>query len=483
MPWVELSPRQRRRQLRAELSEQRRDRRRARLRSFASFWMTRRRRLLLALPLLVTFFAILSFGGVYGWAYGSAYILLSLGLILWTVPFLRQRWNLRWHAVYWPMLAVFLEVFWQYVSHHTASSSHTFTQMIHLAAAGVLFFLVTQLYRPERDARWLLPVFAIFTALIAALAILQFFSSLGKIYWVFRYSFADPMGTYVNRDHFAGCMELLIPVTVAQALAKRHSVRAFVFWATLPALACAALLLSASRGGAASVLVECILALAVVWNRERHLAPEEKATHRRGMAVTFLILAALAMAYVSLVGINRLESRFADLRHGYVTNDTRIQLDRSSLAMWKQRPWLGWGFGSWSAVYPRFARFDDARTYDFAHNDYLQFLSETGLAGSACAMTFLLLWGAAVMDRRRRLLPAPARNFGTSAAIACCGILVHSAVDMNLHIPANMLLFYFMAAVATVTPEAVTGEAALPPLDGHPRSLAQVARATGIVRP
>lgn len=458
MPWVELSPRQRRRQMRAELTEQRRARRRVRLRGFSQFWMARRRRLLLSMPLLVTFFAILSFGGVYGWAYGIAYIVLSLGLLLWTVPFLRNRWNLRWHAVYWPMLAVFLEVVWQYASHHTASSSHTFTQMIHLAAAGVLFFLVTQLYRPERDARWLLPVFAIFTALIAALAILQFFSSLGKIYWVFRYSFADPMGTYVNRDHFAGCMELLIPVTVAQALAKRRSTRAFLFWATFPALACAALLLSASRGGAASVLVECILAIAVVWNRERHLTAEEKATHRRGMVVPFLLLAALSMAYVSLVGINRLEARFADLRHGYVTNDTRVLLDRSSFAMWKQRPWLGWGFGSWSALYPEFALFDDARTYDFAHNDYMQFLSETGLAGIACALAFLLLWGAAITDRRRRAFSDPARNLGTASAIACCGILVHSAVDMNLHIPANMLLFYFMAALATVTPATASGE-------------------------
>lgn len=451
MPWVELSPRQRRQQIRATLRDQRRERRRALLRSLSRFWKQGRRRLLLALPLLVTGFAILSFGGVYGWAYGSAYIVLSLALILWTVEFLHRRWNLRWHAVYWPMLAVFLEIVWQYVCHRTASSADTLTQMIHLAAAGILFFLVTQLYQPERDARWLLPVFAAFTAIISALAILQFFSSLGKIYWVFRYSFADPMGTYVNRDHFAGCMELLIPVAVAQALAQRcRSVRAFLFWATFPALACAALLLSASRGGAAAVLVEYILAIALVWKRERHLPPGEKAIHRRGAAMTLLVFTSLSMAYISLVGVNRLEARFADLRHGYVTNDTRLLLDRSTFQMWKQHPWLGWGFGAWAAVYPQFALFDDGRTYDFAHNDYMQFLSETGVAGGVCALAFLLLWGAALKDDRRRTLSLPARNLGTAAAIACCGILVHSAVDMNLHIPANMLLFYFMAALAAV---------------------------------
>ncbi len=95
MPWVELSPRQRRQQLRIERRDQRRERRYVRLRGFTRFWALRRRRLLLALPLLVTFFAILSFGGVYGWAYGSAYMVLSLALILWAAAFLRRRWDLH----------------------------------------------------------------------------------------------------------------------------------------------------------------------------------------------------------------------------------------------------------------------------------------------------------------------------------------------------------------------------------------------------
>lgn len=466
MPWVELTPQQKRRQMRADLREQRRERLRSFFRRLREFWKYGRRRVLLAVPVMVTFFAILSFGGVYGWAYGSAYIVLSLALIAWASGYMRGRWALRWHPVYWPMLGVFLEVAWQYFGHHTVNAAATLTQMIHLAGAGVLFFVVTQLYRPERDARWLLPAFAIFTAVIAAVAILQFFSSLGKIYWVFRYSFTDPMGSYVNRDHFAGCMELLIPLTVVQAFAqRRRSTRAFLFWVTFPALAFSALLLSASRGGTVSILVECVLAILVLASRGRHASRADRSGGRRGIAVALLALLAVTMAYTALVGIDRLEARFADLRHGYVTRNTRLLLDRSTLAMWKQRPWLGWGFGSWASVYPQFALFDDARTYDFAHNDYLQFLGETGVAGSACGVAFLILWGAAVMDWRRRSFSWQAHNLGTGAAIACCGILVHSMVDMNLHIPANMLLFYLMAALAAVTPASVS---ALP--EGHDAS-------------
>jgi hypothetical protein len=32
---------------------------------------------------------------------------------------------------------------------------------------------------------------------------------------------------------------------------------------------------------------------------------------------------------------------------------------------------------------------------------------------------------------------------------ACCGLLVHSLVDFNLHIPSNLLLFLLMALLGT----------------------------------
>ena len=35
------------------------------------------------------------------------------------------------------------------------------------------------------------------------------------------------------------------------------------------------------------------------------------------------------------------------------------------------------------------------------------------------------------------------------AFAACCGLLVHSFVDFNLHIPSNALLFLLQAALAT----------------------------------
>jgi hypothetical protein len=39
------------------------------------------------------------------------------------------------------------------------------------------------------------------------------------------------------------------------------------------------------------------------------------------------------------------------------------------------------------------------------------------------------------------------------AAIAACGIFVHSISDFNLHIPANAAWFAAAAALATLSPE------------------------------
>jgi hypothetical protein len=38
------------------------------------------------------------------------------------------------------------------------------------------------------------------------------------------------------------------------------------------------------------------------------------------------------------------------------------------------------------------------------------------------------------------------------AAIGCCGLLVHSLVDFNFHVPANAAWFAVLASVATITP-------------------------------
>ena len=89
-----------------------------------------------------------------------------------------------------------------------------------------------------------------------------------------------------------------------------------------------------------------------------------------------------------------------------------------------------------------------------AHNDYLEGLAETGLLGGLCCLWFL---GALLLNALKSMA-APDVSIGSalnlSGLVACCGILVHSLVDFNLHIPANALLFFASAHMAAVRPQA-----------------------------
>jgi O-antigen ligase len=56
----------------------------------------------------------------------------------------------------------------------------------------------------------------------------------------------------------------------------------------------------------------------------------------------------------------------------------RANLNRSSAAMFRDRPWTGFGLGTWPIAYPRYALYDDGRYVNQAHNDWLQWAVEGG---------------------------------------------------------------------------------------------------------
>jgi O-antigen ligase len=112
-------------------------------------------------------------------------------------------------------------------------------------------------------------------------------------------------------------------------------------------------------------------------------------------------------------------------------------------------PWLGTGLGTIQIVFPAYETLYDGKIVNHAHNDYLEALAETGIAGGLCCLWFL---GILFFDSLRRLsqpVGAFASTVQLAGLIACLGFLTHSLVDFNLHIPSNALLFFLMANLAT----------------------------------
>ena len=126
----------------------------------------------------------------------------------------------------------------------------------------------------------------------------------------------------------------------------------------------------------------------------------------------------------------------------------RLAIFKDSLRMFARKPIMGWGLGTFPTVYPAFRSFYTTFFVNAAHNDYLQALVETGIVGFACVLWFIIV-----------LYRSGLRQFGNedqnwhgvlrlATLVGCTGILVHSAFDFNLQVPANAALFYVFCALA-----------------------------------
>jgi O-antigen ligase len=167
---------------------------------------------------------------------------------------------------------------------------------------------------------------------------------------------------------------------------------------------------------------------------------------------------AFAVVLVSLLvwlGGRELTARVSSISkesRSEISGGMRLSIDRDTLKMFRQKPLIGWGLGTFPVVYPQFRSFYTNFFINEAHNDYLQLLAETGVLGF-CTM----IWFLVVLYRRvRRKMANWTSNVSGAVTLACTlsftGILIHSLVDFNLQIPANAALFYVFCSIAAAPP-------------------------------
>jgi O-antigen ligase len=265
---------------------------------------------------------------------------------------------------------------------------------------------------------------------------LQEFTAAGKIYWWIEPQAGSPYGSYINHNHYAGFIELLLPFALLLAFNGSAGGKRvlLVFGATMMA---ASVFLCQSRGGMFAVTVEIVF-LAFFWMRQF--------SHRKGAAmfVLFCLATALLLAWIAPPQV---ASRIAN------THDpARWLIHRDSVRMFAAHPFLGSGLGTFATAFPHYRAFYDGFLVNDAHDDYLQLLLETGLAGFAVGLWFLIVLYRAGLAQLRSAQLYPGASIGTAALAGCTGLLAHSFLDFNLQIPANAALFYVLCAIATAPP-------------------------------
>jgi len=385
-------------------------------------------------------FGVLAFGGVEEWAQAVLEVGASILLVVWAIRLYRRRSEqLIIPPEFLPLVAFALVVIAQWVFQLTSSRYYTRMELQLLALYMIVIFLISQAYSRTSHWRgflWFLMSLGFFVSIFG---ILQYVTSAPKLYWLrtLRYG-GVPFGPYVNRNHFAGFAEMVIPVAlVPLVLGKVRRERVFLvgLFALVPIVA---LFLSASRGGIISLGVQlavlCVLLLV------------HKVRGRNIMIGGIVLLCAIMM--VSWIGVQQILSRFTP-QSVEVSAQKRTAMREDTWRLFLDHPGIGTGLGTFEMVFPPYDSLYDGKIVNHAHNDYLEALAETGVVGGLACALFLGL----VLINSMKGLAQPESSFGATlnitGLIGCVGILVHSLVDFNLHIPANALLFFVSAHMAT----------------------------------
>jgi len=405
-------------------------------------------RLLLTAALLG---APLAFGAVLPQAWMTLGLVAGLGLFLWALGSISQgAVRVFWSPLYVPLALFFLLGFTQYAARLTPDRSQTRQALVLLVTDLTFFFLAAQLVSGARSAA-LRPfglLVLVFAAGLGLFAILQSASGTDRIYGLVETPGGMLFGPYVNRDHFAGLMEMLLPVAVFYLAGRqeRFSLERSVWRVSALALALASLLLAASRGGLLALAAELFIAVVIL----------RRATPRPGEGRRLATAAALALA-AGLVVFAYVDPGWAARKLGSVAYVDRTWKDwtgirksmlHDALRMWRDHPLLGVGLGDFETAYPPYQSFPTDMWIDHAHNDYVEAGAETGLAGMLLVLIAIALFiRLAFRDWKNPFRSHPGW-IRLGAAIACCGMLVHSFVDFNLHIPANAAWFAVLAGIA-----------------------------------
>lgn len=232
--------------------------------------------------------------------------------------------------------------------------------------------------------------------------------------------FAPAAGFFTNENHFSSLIYVMIPLLAYQFLAKYRHVALYL---VIAALLVGFLFAVGSRAG--MVIAATLSLLSLVWFSPKRLSLSLK-------------LCMLAVWIASIIAVS------LSLGFGAVlTNDLRLVFFTTTWKALADHMPFGGGLGTFTLIYPAYeAREDivDAHA-NHAHNDLLELLLETGLAGMALAVFFFFL--VARRFYRSRLTEA--------AFIAILALCLHSLIDYPLRTMGLGVVFAWLCAIILST--------------------------------
>lgn len=328
------------------------------------------------------------------------------------------------------------------------------------------FFLGFLIVKTVTRRRQIMKIFYVLVAMGVFEAFYGFFELYNKnpriLFYKKIYSLDSVTGTFVNRNHFSGYLEMIIPLAIGLIIARidlfslaglkwkekvlRLSGKGISGNLLLPlsiVIISLAIIFSKSRSGF------FLLALTFILLFELTVLYFGRVRHQQTLIKSFLKVIFLIITFVSLyIGIDATIKRFAldELLH-----EGRPLVWANTSGIVTDFPLFGAGLGTFASLYPAYEKSLTPNRFSHAHSDYLEYLSELGAVGLILlfgGILFMLVHSFLIWRERRHTV---AKGLALGGIVAIISILIHSIGDFNLHIPANMFLFTVVLSMTMVT--------------------------------
>lgn len=268
---------------------------------------------------------------------------------------------------------------------------------------------------------------------------------------------AYALGTYMNRDHLAGFLEMALPLSLAMLTAsighshteRRHTrslsqrlalmasthLNQTAVYAVVSIAILLGLIFTHSRTGNALAMLVILLSTVAFSTRIG-------GRNVYGVIGTFT---AIALMLAIEIGMAPVLNRF--IQQDPMQDGRWLIFNGTVTAIGEFFP-LGSGMGTFNQVFPRFQDFSfNGAFINRAHNDYLEWLLEGGIIAGILILLFLALY----LSRWTKVFKRGEwRTFNfiqIGAGIGLFAMILHTFVDYNLHTTANQIYFAFLAAL------------------------------------
>lgn len=335
-------------------------------------------------------------------------------------------------------------------------------ELLKLLAYAAIFLVVINHYQTKTQLESIIRTIIYMGCFLAIFAVIQKMSWNGRLYWFYpvgeglRSDNLYIWGPYINHNHFAGYMGMVIPLgmglllhkisninslpgipwsrRIARFLDRKDSI-AVVFLLIAILIMTAVLFLSLSRGGIIGFTASVLFFVGMI-----------RCSRSLKRKTWFLMLLGLIIFLVVIVASwGRIEERFKEI--GEEGKIKRIEVWADTINIVRDFPILGTGLGTFKNIYPYYQTKNPRLLFEHTENDYLEILTDMGFAGFFIIIGMASVFFYSIIKLWRQRHNNYVKCIVAGGVSSCVAIVVHSFTDFNLRIPANMMLLTVIAAV------------------------------------